>query len=163
MDPAGSMQVVALVILVLLSAFFSGTETAFTSFNKTRMKTLAQDGNKKAIAVMKVEERYEKFLSTILVGNNIVNISASTISTLLFASFVRGNASLAATLSTAVMTVIILIFGEITPKFLGKDFADSYTMHVVGIVRFLMTILTPLTALFSLWRIIMSKIFHSLL
>ena len=161
MDPAGSMQVVALVILVLLSAFFSGTETAFTSFNKTRMKTLAQDGNKKAVAVMKVEEQYEKFLSTILVGNNIVNISASTISTLLFASFVRGNASLAATLSTAVMTVIILIFGEITPKFLGKDFADSYTMHVVGIVRFLMTILTPLTALFSLWRIIMSKIFKS--
>lgn len=108
---------------------------------------------------MKVEENYEKFLSTMLVGNNIVNISASTIATLLFASFIKGNASLAATVSTAVMTIIILIFGEITPKFLGKDFADSYTMRVVGIIHFLMVILTPLTALFSLWRKLISKIF----
>ncbi len=155
------MQITALVILVLLSAFFSGTETAFTSFNKTRMKTLAQDGNKKAKAVMDVEERYEKFLSTMLVGNNIVNISASTISTLLFASFIKGNQSLAATVSTAVMTVIILVFGEISPKFLGKDFADSYTMRTVGIVRFLMVVLTPLTALFSLWRMLLSKVFKN--
>ena len=159
MDPAGSMQIAALIILVLLSAFFSGTETAFTSFNKTRMKTLAQDGNKKAASVLWIEDNYEKFLSTILVGNNIVNITASTISTLLFTAFIRGNASLAATVSTIVMTVIVLIFGEITPKFLGKDFADSYTMAVVGVVRFLMVILTPLTALFSLWKKLISKIF----
>ncbi len=155
------MQIIALVILVLLSAFFSGTETAFTSFNKTRMKTLAQDGNKRAKAVMDVEDRYEKFLSTILVGNNIVNISASTISTLFFTAFIKGNKSLAATVSTAVMTVIILIFGEISPKFLGKDFADSYTMRTVGIVRFLMTVLTPITALFSLWKTLLSKVFKS--
>lgn len=161
MDPASSMQIIALVILVLLSAFFSGTETAFTSFNKTRMKTLAQDGNKRAKAVMDVEDRYEKFLSTILVGNNIVNISASTISTLFFTAFIKGNQSLAATVSTAVMTVIILIFGEISPKFLGKDFADSYTLRTVGIVRFLMTVLTPITALFSLWKMLLSKVFKS--
>lgn len=161
MDPAGSMQIMALVILVLLSAFFSGTETAFTSFNKTRMKTLAQDGNKRAASVLYVDQHYEKFLSTMLVGNNIVNITASTISTLLFASFLKGNASLAATVSTAVMTVIILLFGEITPKFLGKDFADSYTMNAVAVVRFLMVILTPLTACFSWWRVLMSKIFKS--
>lgn len=159
MDPAGSMQIAALIILVLLSAFFSGTETAFTSFNKTRMKTLAQDGNKKAASVLWIEDNYEKFLSTILVGNNIVNITASTISTLLFAEFIKGNASLAATVSTIVMTVIILIFGEITPKFLGKDFADSYSMAVVGIIRFLMVVFTPLTALFSLWKKLISKIF----
>ncbi len=159
MDPAGSMQIAALIVLVLLSAFFSGTETAFTSFNKTRMKTLAQDGNKKAKSVMWVEDNYEKFLSTILVGNNIVNITASTISTLLFTSFIKGNASLAATLSTAVMTVIILMFGEISPKFLGKDFADSYTMKVVGVIRFLMVVFTPLTAFFSLWKKIISKLF----
>lgn len=161
MDPASSMQIIALVILVLLSAFFSGTETAFTSFNKTRMKTLAQDGNKRAKAVMDVEDRYEKFLSTILVGNNIVNISASTISTLFFTAFIKGNKSLAATVSTAVMTVIILVFGEISPKFLGKDFADSYTLRTVGIVRFLMTVLTPITALFSLWKTLLSKVFKS--
>lgn len=155
------MQIIALVILVLLSAFFSGTETAFTSFNKTRMKTLAQDGNKRAKAVMDVEDRYEKFLSTILVGNNIVNISASTISTLFFTAFIKGDQGLAATVSTAVMTVVILVFGEISPKFLGKDFADSYAMRVVGIVRFLMTVLTPITALFSLWKTLLSKVFKS--
>ena len=161
MDPASSMQIAALIVLVSLSAFFSGTETAFTSFNKTRMKTLAADGNKKAKAVMRVEENYEKFLSTMLVGNNIVNISASTIATLLFASFVRGNASLSATSSTVFMTVTLLIFGETTPKFLGKDFADSYTMRVVGVVQVLMTLFTPVTALFSLWRKALSKIFKS--
>lgn len=155
------MQIAALVILVLLSAFFSGTETAFTSFNKTRMKTLAQDGNKKARSVLRVEEQYEKFLSTILVGNNIVNISASTISTLLFASFIKGNASLSATVSTIVMTVVVLIFGEITPKFLGKDFADSYTLRMVGVVRFLMVVFTPITALFSLWKMLVAKIFKN--
>lgn len=161
MDPAGSMQIAALIILVMLSAFFSGTETAFTSFNRNRMKTLAQDGNNKAKAVLKVDEKYEKFLSTMLVGNNIVNISASTISTLLFASFIKGNASLAATLSTAVMTLVILVFGEISPKFLCKDFADSYTMNTVGIVRFLMAVLTPLTAFFSLWRKLLYKVFKN--
>ena len=161
MDPASSMQIAVLVILVLLSAFFSGTETAFTSFNKTRMKTLAQDGNKKAKAVMAIEDRYEKFLATMLVGNNIVNIAATTISTLLFTSFLKGDAGLGATVSTVVMTVIILLFGEITPKNLGKDFAESYTMATAGIVRFIMAVLTPLTAVFSLWRTLLGKIFKS--
>lgn len=161
MDPASTWQIVTLVVLVSLSAFFSGTETAFTSFNKTRMKTMAQNGDKKARSVMWVEEHYEKFLSTILVGNNIVNISASTISALLFASLLKGNANVAATVSTIVMTVVVLIFGEITPKFLGKDFADNYTLKTAGIVRFLMTVLTPLTAFFSLWRLGLSKVVKS--
>ena len=161
MDPASTWQIVALVVLVSLSAFFSGTETAFTSFNKTRMKTMAQNGDKKARSVMWVEEHYEKFLSTILVGNNIVNISASTISALLFASLLKGSANVAATVSTIVMTVVVLIFGEITPKFLGKDFADNYTLKTAGIVRFLMTVLTPLTAFFSLWRLGLSKVVKS--
>ena len=160
MDPA-SLQIIVLVILIFLSAFFSGTETAFTSFNKTRMKTLAQDGNKRAKAVLEIEDRYEKFLSTMLVGNNIVNITATTISTLVFTHYLNGNASLAATVSTIVMTVVVLIFGEITPKNLGKDFAESYTMSTAGVVRFIMIILTPITAVFSLWRKLLSLIFKS--
>ena len=103
MDPA---SLIILIILVLLSAFFSGTETAYTSVNKTRMKTLAQDGNKKAKAVMKIEDKYEKFLSTMLVGNNIVNIAATAISTITFTEFLNGNAELGATVSTIVMTVL---------------------------------------------------------
>lgn len=155
------MQITALVILVMLSAFFSGTETAFTSFNKTRMKTLAQDGNKRAKSVMVIDEKYEKFLSTMLVGNNIVNITATTIATLVFTKFLKGDSSAGAAVSTIVMTVVVLIFGEITPKNICKDFAEGYTMATAGIVRFLMAVLTPVTAVFSLWRKLLSLIFKS--
>ncbi len=158
MDPAGSMQIVVLVILIFLSAFFSGTETAFTSFNKTRMKTLASDGNKRAARVLDIEEHYDKFLSTMLVGNNLVNITATTIATLVFARYLKGDAGFAATVSTIVMTVTVLLFGEITPKILAKDFAESYTMRTAGIVRFFMVILTPLTFLFSLWQKLLYKL-----
>jgi len=143
----------------MLSAFFSGTETAFTSFNKNRMKTLAQDGNKKAKAVLDIEDRYEKFLSTILVGNNIVNITATTISGIMFANLLKGNAELAPTVSTIVMTVVVLLFGEITPKTLAKDFAESYAMSTCHIVRFVMAILTPITFIFSLWKKLIGVIF----
>ena len=146
------IMIAVLVMLIMLSAFFSGTETAFTSFNRTKMKTLLADGNKKAKAVMDVDDNYTKFISTMLVGNNIVNITATTISGLIFANFIQGDAGLAATVSTIVMTVVVLIFGEITPKNLAKDFAEGYVMATVGIVKFLMVILTPITAIFGLWR-----------
>jgi len=158
MDGAG-WQIIVLILLVMLSAFFSGTETAFTSFNKNRMKTLAQDGNKKAKAVLDIEDRYEKFLSTILVGNNIVNITATTISGIMFANLLKGNAELAPTVSTIVMTVVVLLFGEITPKTLAKDFAESYAMSTCHIVRFVMAILTPITFIFSLWKKLIGVIF----
>ena len=158
MDGAG-WQIPILIILVAMSAFFSGTETAFTSFNKNRMKTLAQDGNKRAKSVLDIEDRYEKFLSTILVGNNIVNITATTISGLMFAELLKGNAELAPTVSTIVMTVVVLIFGEITPKALAKDFAERYVMTTCGLVKFIMAILTPLTFIFSLWKSLLGVIF----
>lgn len=158
MDGAG-WQIPILIILVAMSAFFSGTETAYTSFNKNRMKTLAQDGNKRAKSVLDIEERYEKFLSTILVGNNIVNITATTISGIMFANFMQDKAELAPTVSTIVMTVVVLLFGEITPKTLAKDFAEKYAMSTCGIVKFVMAILTPLTFIFSLWKKLLGVIF----
>ena len=158
MDGAG-WQIIVLILLVMLSAFFSGTETAYTSFNKNRMKTLAQDGNKRAKSVLDIEERYEKFLSTILVGNNIVNITATTISGIMFANLMKGNAELAPTVSTIVMTVVVLLFGEITPKTLAKDFAEKYAMATCSIVKFVMAILTPITFIFSLWKLLISAIF----
>ena len=160
MDPAGS-SIIVLVILVLLSAFFSGTETAFTSFNKTRMKTLAADGSRKAKAVMSVDERYDKFLSTMLVGNNIVNIAATTVSTLLFTDVLKGkyDAAQAATISMLIMTVVVLIFGEITPKNLCKEHAEGYCMATASLVRFIMLLLTPLTFIFSLWKKLLSVLF----
>lgn len=158
MDGAG-WQIIVLIILVMLSAFFSGTETAYTSFNKNRMKTLAQDGNKRAKAVLDIEEKYEKFISTILVGNNIVNITATTISGIMFANLLSGREELAPTVSTIVMTIVVLLFGEITPKTLAKDFAESYTMATCGIVKFIIAILTPLTFIFSLWKMLLGVIF----
>ena len=158
MDGAG-WQIIVLIILVMLSAFFSGTETAFTSFNKNRMKTLAQDGNKRAKSVLDIEDRYEKFLSTILVGNNIVNITATTVSGIMFANLLKGNEELAPTVSTIVMTVVVLLFGEITPKTLAKDFAERYVLSTCGVVKFIMAILTPLTFIFSLWKMLLGVIF----
>ncbi len=160
MDPS-ILQVIVLVILVMLSAFFSGTETAYTSFNRNRMKTLAQDGNKKAKSVLKIDDKYEKFLSTMLVGNNIVNISASTISTLMFVNLLKDGtaADIAPTISTIVVTAVVLIFGEITPKSLAKDFAEKYTLATCGFVNFLMVILTPITFIFSMWKKLLHLIF----
>lgn len=148
MDGAG-WQIAILIVLVALSAFFSATETAFTSFNKTRMKTLAQDGNKRAKAVMEIEDNYEKFLSTTLVGNNIVNISATSLSTVVFTRFLGGDVGLGTTIATVVMTIVILLLGEITPKTLAKDFAEKYAMSVCGIIKFLMTIFTPITIILA--------------
>ena len=158
MDGAG-WQIIVLIILVMLSAFFSGTETAFTSFNKNRMKTLAQAGNKKAKSVLDIDENYEKFILTILVGNNIVNITATTISGIMFAELLKGNAELAPTVSTIVMTVVVLLFGEITPKTLAKDLAENYAMSTCGIVKFVMAVLTPITFIFSLCQLLLGVIF----
>ena len=159
MDPASSMQIIALVILVLLSAFFSGTETAFTSFNKTRMKTLAQDGNKRAKAVMDVEDRYEKFLSTTLVGNNIVNIAAASIGTILFTRAL--GAERGATMSTIVLTIVVLIFGEVTPKSLAKEMPETVATAVSPMLNLLMVLFTPLTWLFSQWKRLLGHFVHS--
>ena len=160
MDGAG-WQIAVLIILVAMSAFFSGTETAFTSFNRNRMKTLAQDGNKRAKSVLDIDEKYEKFISTILVGNNIVNITATTISGTMFLELLKDTSSenLAPTISTIVMTVVILLFGEISPKTLAKDFAEKYAMATCGIVKFVIAILTPITFIFSLWKKLLSLIF----
>ncbi len=159
MDGAG-WQIPILIILVAMSAFFSGTETAFTSFNKNRMKTLAQDGNKRAKAVLAIADRYEVFLSTILVGNNIVNITATTISGIMFANLMKDNAELAPTVSTVVMTVVVLLMGEITPKTLAKDFAEKYAMATYGIVNFFIITLAPITFIFSLWKKLLGVIFN---
>lgn len=156
MESGGS--IIVLVILVALSAFFSATETTFLSFNKARMKSAAKQGDKRAQLVVDLEEKYDKLLSTILIGNNIVNILASSMATVIFVGFL-GNAGV--TVSTVVMTVGILIFGEISPKTLAKDHADSLALVVAPIINLLMTVLTPVTWLFSQWKKLLTKIMPS--
>ncbi len=141
MDSHSISQIVILIILIGLSAFFSASETSFNSLNKARIKAYAQDGNKKALLALKLSEDYDKLLSTVLIGNNIVNIGATSIATVLFVSLFPKNGALA---STIVMTVVVLMFGEITPKSLAKESAESFAMTVAPVLNVLNKIFTPL-------------------
>ena len=125
MTPELYGTVVILVVLVMLSAFFSASETAFTSANRVKLKTMAQGGNKRAQIALNLAEDYDRLLSTILVGNNVVNIGASSMATGLFLALLSGNQSAATTVSTIVMTIVVLIFGEISPKAIAKENPDG--------------------------------------
>lgn len=145
--------VLLIIVLIALSAYFSASETAFSSYNRVRMKSEAEDKKgKKARRVLSLSENYEKLISTILIGNNIVNIVATSIATLLFTHLLPDNEALAATVSTVVMTLAVLIFGEITPKTIAKRTADGFSKKVVGTLSFLTTLFTPFTAVFNLWQ-----------
>ena len=120
---------------------------------------MADDGNKKAAATLKLVENYDKFISAVLIGNNIVNITASSIATVMFIEILMG-ASYAATVSTVVMTVVVLIFGEVTPKSIAKETPEKFAMFATPLLGFIMFILTPFVALFSGWKILLNKIFR---
>ena len=134
-----------IILLVMFSAFFSSTETAYSSASRIRLKSYADNGSKKAKKAFRISEQYDKALSTILVGNNIVNIVASALATLLFVGFF-GEAN-GTVLSTVILTVIILVFGEVLPKNLAKENSEKMAMSSSGILFFLMIILTPVTFL----------------
>ena len=113
--------IIAIIVLILLSGFFSGTETAFSCANRIKLKTYVTQGKKNAKAVYKfADEGYDKLVTAILVGNNIVNLTASALGTILFTNIMVNNPDLAATVSTIVLTVVVLLFGEITPKYLAS-------------------------------------------
>ena len=153
-----STTIVIMVVLVLLSAYFSATETAFSAVNKTKIKTLAEKENKSARRVLKLLDKYDRLLSTILIGNNIVNIALSSIATVFFINVVMKGDDLAPTVSTLVTTVVVLIFGEITPKSLAKDFPERFAMFSSSFIQLLIYILLPLNVLFSLWKKLVSKL-----
>ncbi len=152
MDDGSIIQVLVLVILIALSSYFSATETAFSSMNRIRLKTLAGDGNKRAARVLKLSENFDRLLSTILIGNNIVNIATTSIATLLFIKICRGDQALGSTLSTVVVTVVVLIFGEITPKSLAKESPESFAMFSTPLITFFTWILMPLNLIFMGWK-----------
>ena len=140
MNPDDIFQLIVLVVLLILSAFFSSAETSLTTFNRIRMRTLADEGNKRAARVLKVTEDSGKMLSAILIGNNVVNLSASSIATTLA---LRLFGSVGAGIATGILTVLILIFGEISPKTLATLHAEKLAMAYSGIIQFLMMLLTP--------------------
>ena len=144
-----------MLFCIMMSAYFSATETAFSSMNSIRLKVLADSGNRRAQLAARLAENYDKLISTILIGNNIVNIAVSSIATLLFVKFYG---DMGATLSTVVVTIVVLIFGEITPKSVAKDFPEKFAMFSAPLINLLIIILTPLNFLFSQWKKLISKL-----
>ena len=154
------ISVFIIFICVLFSMYFSATETAFNSISKIRLKNKAEDGNKKAMLVLKLSEHYDEMLSTILIGNNIVNIACSSIATLLFVRLLKDN-DLGATVSTIIMTIILLIFGEISPKTIAKESPEKIAMFSAPFLNCLIKILKPFTFVFKQWQNMLSRIFKS--
>ncbi|MBR5453938.1 MAG: HlyC/CorC family transporter [Clostridia bacterium] len=147
-----------MLICIIFSAYFSATETAFSSLNKTRLKVMAEKGNKRAKLTFELAEKYDKLISTILIGNNIVNIAVSSIGTLLFVALI-GN--MGATVSTVVITVVVLIFGEIIPKSIAKDFPEGFAMFSAPFIRLIMLLFAPLNVFFTGLKKLVSKLFGS--
>ncbi len=149
LDPSDMRQIIILFILLLLSAFFSSAETALTSVNKLRIRSLAEEGVKKAITVSKLIENPSKMLSAILIGNNVVNLTASSLATTLAMNIgndvgMGQNTSLAIGIATGIVTVLILIFGEITPKSLATLHSEKLSLMDAGVIYYLTQILTPI-------------------
>ena len=151
--------IIIMVLCLVMSAYFSATETAFSSMSRTRVRTLAEKGKKKAALALNLSEKYDKLISSILIGNNIVNIALSSLGTVLFIDLL--GAEKGATVSTAVITVLVLIFGEITPKSIAKDVPERFAMFSAPIIRLAMWIFAPLNWLFSLWKKLISKLLKS--
>ena len=149
--------IVIMAVCLALSAYCSATETAFSSANTTRLRTLAEKGSGNAALALKLLEQYDRLLSTILIGTNIVNIATASIGTVLF---VRHYGDAGATISTVVVTVVVLIFGEISPKSIAKDCAEKCAMLSAPILRVLIWVLMPLNLLFSLWKKLLAKVFR---
>ena len=149
------MDIVFIAVLICFSAVFSATETAFSSANKIRLKNLAASGNKNAGRAIKIIERFDKALTAILVGNNIVNIASASLATVAFTR-ILGEGSVG--IATAVMTVAVLIFGEVIPKSLASEHAESFAMLMSTPLSMLITILTPVIFLFSCLKKLVNKI-----
>ncbi len=149
--------IIIMAVCLMLSAYFSATETAFSSANTTRLRTLAEKGSSNAALALKLLEQYDRLLSTILIGNNIVNIATASIGTVLF---VKHYGDAGATISTVVVTVVVLIFGEISPKSIAKDCAEKFAMLSAPILQVLIWVLMPLNLLFSLWKKLLAKVFR---
>lgn len=152
---SNTSYILIMIVLVVFSAYFSATETAFSSLNRTRLKALAEKGDKRAKRAYEISERYDKLISTILIGNNIVNIALASLGTVLFVKLC-GDAG--ATVSTVVITVVVLIFGEISPKSIAKDCPEKFAMFSAPFLKFCIMILTPLNFVFSAWKRLLTRL-----
>ncbi len=161
MDPA--LQILIIIFCIIMSAYFSATETAFSTFNRIRVKNLAEKNNKKAKLTLKLAENYDYLISTILIGNNIVNILASSLATILFIDLLKDTSveNLASTISTAVLTIVILTFGEISPKTIAKKMPDAFAMFSAPFINILFYLLFPISFIFKQLQKLLARLFKS--
>lgn len=157
MDSDITRLIIGLAVLVIMSGYFSAAETAFSALNRIRLKNLANNGNKKAEAALALSKNYDVLLSTILIGNNIVNIAAASVGTVIFSHYF-GAPGVA--ISTIVMTIIILIFSEISPKSLAKETPEKFAMWATPLLKILVFILKPFNLFFMAWKRLLSKVFN---
>ena len=150
MDDGSITLLVALIVLIAFSAFFSASETAFSSLNQIRLKSRAEEGDTSAARVLAMAEKYDKLLSSILIGNNIVNNVATTIGAVLFIQLIGPGKG--PTVSATVLTIVILIFGEVTPKSLAKERPEAWAIVATPLLRVMAVLLTPVNFLFTQWK-----------
>ncbi|MBR3423431.1 MAG: HlyC/CorC family transporter [Clostridia bacterium] len=158
MDTNDVITIIVMALLILTSSYFSATETAFSSLHQARLKALAEKGNKRAVRTLALSEKFDRLLSTILIGNNAVNIALTAIATVFFIKILKNDVS-GPTVATVVVTVLVLIFGEISPKTLAKESPERFAMFSAPFIRFFIVILTPLSFIFSLWQKLLLKVF----
>ena len=158
MEPHLVTYLIIIIVCIIMSAYFSATETAFSTFNRIRMKTYAEKGNKKAQTALKLSENYDTLISTILIGNNVVNILAASLGTLFFAGILTSDPDMGATISTVVLTLVVLIFGEITPKSMAKNSPEKFVLFSTPIIKALTIILLPISFIFLKWQQLLAKL-----
>lgn len=151
-----ALMIAMLVACIALSAFFSASETAFSALNRVKMKTMAAEGSSRAALVVRLSEEYDRLLTTVLIGNNLVNIGGTAIATMLFLHLMKDGG---ASVSTVVMTVLVLIFGEVSPKTIAKAMPETIAMGAAPVLRVLMTLLRPVDWLFSKLRKLLARWF----
>ena len=154
-----SISLVIIIICIIMSAYFSATETAFSSLNRIRIKNMAEKGNKRAQLVLRLSDNYDSVLSSILIGNNIVNIASASLATVLFVDLLGAEAG--PSVSTAVTTVVVLIFGEVSPKSIAKESPEAFSMFSAPILNMLVILLTPFNFLFKQWKKLLSLLIKS--
>ena len=157
------MMLFIILLCTIMSAYFSATETAFSTFNRIRLKNLAEKGNKRATRALELAENYDTLISTILIGNNIVNILSASLATLLFTDLLKDTniAAFATTLSTIVMTLVVLTFGEISPKTIAKQIPEKFVLFSTPLISVLVFIFTPLTFIFKRLQGALGKLFKT--
>ncbi|WP_270815824.1 HlyC/CorC family transporter [Hungatella effluvii] len=154
-----SISLIIIIGCIIMSAYFSATETAFSSLNRIRIKNMAEKGNKRAALVLKLSENYDGLLSTILIGNNIVNIASASLATVIFVKLLGDEAG--ASISTVVTTIVVLIFGEVSPKSIAKESPEQFAMFSAPFLNAFMVLLTPANYLFKQWKKLLSVLIRT--